>query len=108
MKKALKTTTARCRQCGRYFFRIAKTRPPIYCDECAEWRKVEGNRYRQRAYRARRCAAKHAAENSQPTKATQPVLWSSREGYRATLQRGLFANMPEPKRTHMRKAAGLP
>jgi len=106
MKNVLKTTTARCRSCGRYFFRQFKTRPPIYCSECADYRKAEANKARQRAYRERRKS--ETAANSRMPEEARPVAGFSREDVRATSSRGLFADLPEPSRSTRRQRIGLP
>lgn len=108
MKKALKTITGRCRSCGKYFFRTYKTRPPMFCTECADYRKAESNKARQRSWRERRAADQETAANSREQEAARPVAGCGREDFRATSPRGLFADLPEPSRSTRRQRIGLP
>lgn len=112
MKKSAQPITGICKSCGRYFFRVAKTRRPQYCQECADYRKRESNRSRQRDFR-RRHAKRKNRRNEQPSgKTPRPVALDTRADLRAfTPTRtgsGLFATLPDPGRTQKRKRLGLP
>jgi hypothetical protein len=104
---SLKTITERCHFCGRYFFRPYTTRPPIFCDECAAYRKKERNKIRQSNYRKRKRAAQRRPDAEPPQPATGDNARET-ERYTPAAQRGLFGTQPEPVRTKLRKGYGLP
>jgi hypothetical protein len=111
MKKRLETTTARCQSCGRYFFRTFKTRRPVFCLECSEYRAREANKARQRAFRQRQREAaksqheKAAAELPRPVRSGRPKGATRPVSDPASV--GLYADMPDPGRTTNRRKVGL-
>ena len=112
MKNAPKTTTARCRSCGRYFFRTYRTRPPVYCLDCAEYTAKEGNKARQRAFRQRRKAKTETPAKRDSGVPPRPVVGGSLGSVPSAIPlqagKGLYSDLPEPGRTTKRKRVGLP
>jgi hypothetical protein len=110
MKNGAKTITACCRSCGKWFFRTWTTRPPVYCLDCADYRKRESNRFRQRKHRQARRAEKQTGSEGLDGQPPQPALVDTvrePEPYTPTSGPGLFSSLPEPGRTHKRKEFGL-
>jgi len=112
MRKQLKTVSTQCGSCGRWFFYTARTRPRQFCNECAEYRKAESNKARQRAFRQRKREAQTTSHKQPDDRLPRPVADGSRASVaRATVQPqpgGLFASVPNPGRAIKRKALGLP